>query len=223
MKRSEINMILQAAGAFFRRHHVALPAFARQSPADLRASDWTEIKARGLGWDVTDYGMGNFAGLGLVLVTLRNGSGTRDDGMVSAEKLMMLRRGQICPMHCHQRKTEDIINRAGGTLVVELFASDTAGRRDAGAPVRVMCDGILRELPAGGRLKLKPGESVTLRPGDWHAFWAEGSDCLLGEVSSVNDDVSDNRFDPDLPRFATVEEDAPPWRLLVSDYDRALP
>lgn len=50
-----------------------------------------------------------------------------------------------------------------------------------------------------------------------HAVIKSGADCLIGEVSTVNDDLSDNIFDPPLPRFATVHEDAAPWRLLVSD------
>jgi hypothetical protein len=79
---------------------------------------------------------------------------------------------------------------------------------------------VARTLPAGGTLRLAPGESVTLMPGDWHAFRAEGAYCLIGEVSTVNDDETDNVFDPPLPRFATVEEDSAPWRLLVSDYPR---
>ena len=59
-------------------------------------------------------------------------------------------------------------------------------------------------------------------PGVWHAFWAEGADALIGEVSTVNDDITDNVFEEDLPRFTEIEEDTAPTRLLVSDYDRWL-
>ena len=70
---------------------------------------------------------------------------------------------------------------------------------------------------------LRPGESVTLMPGDWHAFWGEGGDTLIGEVSTVNDDVTDNVFRSDkIGRFSQVEEDVAPTHLLVSDYDRWL-
>ena len=169
--------------------------------------------------------MADFARLGLVLFTLRNGK-VEDlqtgRGMAYAEKLLICRLSQISPMHRHKLKTEDIINRAGGTLVLLLFASTPDGSRDPQAPVSVVCDGIVRRVPAGGKLKLSPGESVILRPGDWHAFWAEDEDCLVGEVSTVNDDETDNIFDPALPRFARIKEDVNPLRLLVSDYQHFL-
>ncbi len=221
MKRSQINGILHDAEAFIDRFGVALPPFARLTPEALRARAGSDILRRRLGWDVTDYGAGDFDRLGLVLVTLRNGDAAElaaGRGMLYAEKLLIARDGQLSPMHRHDTKTEDIINRGGARLVLELFAARPDGSRDPEAPVHVSCDTEPRTLPAGGRLVLEPGESVTLRPGDWHAFRAEGGDCLIGEVSTVNDDETDNIFDPPLPRFATVEEDAPPYRLLVSDY-----
>ena len=44
-------------------------------------------------------------------------------------------------------------------------------------------------------------------PGDWHAFWGEGGDVLIGEVSTVNDDETDNWFAEPIGRFASIEED----------------
>jgi len=79
-----------------------------------------------------------------------------------------------------------------------------------------------RSLPAGGKLSLDPGESVTLLPGVWHAFWGEGGDVLIGEVSTVNDDRTDNVFEQPIGRFATVIEDEAPKHLLVSDYETYL-
>ncbi|MCC5984960.1 MAG: D-lyxose/D-mannose family sugar isomerase [Rhodobacteraceae bacterium] len=225
MKRSDINAILQWSDDFIRRFGFALPPFAHLPPEELRAHAGTEIFRRRLGWDVSDYGAGDFGAMGLTLFTLRNGR-VEDlgagRGMLYAEKLLISRRDQLSPMHRHMLKAEDIINRGGGMLVIELFAAAPDGSRDPDAPVTVMCDGLPRTLPAGGKLTLAPGESVTLMPGDWHAFWAEGADCLIGEVSTVNDDETDNRFDPPLPRFADVTEDAAPWRLLVSDYPAIL-
>ena len=75
---------------------------------------------------------------------------------------------------------------------------------------------------SGEKLRRAPGESVTLMPGDWHAFWGEGGDVLIGEVSTVNDDLTDNVFVDPIGRFAEIEEDVPPTHLLVSDYDRWL-
>ena len=80
-------------------------------------------------------------------------------------------------------------------------------------------DGVLRRQEAGAVLQLDPGESVTLMPGVWHAFWGEGGDVLIGEVSTVNDDLTDNIFAEPIGRFAEIEEDEAPLHLLVSDYD----
>ena len=135
---------------------------------------------------------------------------------------MISRKDQLSPMHRHYVKAEDIINRGGGKLVLELFAPDEEGKIDESAEVSVLCDGIERRLPAGGLLKLDPGESVTLMPGVWHAFWGEGEDVLIGEVSTVNDDLSDNWFRDDIGRFSTIEEDEAPEHLLVSDYKAKL-
>ena len=122
-------------------------------------------------------------------------------------------------MHRHVVKAEDIINRGGGKLVLELFMPDADGGIDRKAEVTVPTDGVVRKLPAGGLLKLDPGESVTLLPGVWHAFWGEGGDVLIGEVSTVNDDLTDNIFEKPIGRFSNIEEDEQPLHLLVSDYD----
>jgi D-lyxose ketol-isomerase len=123
-------------------------------------------------------------------------------------------------MHRHIVKAEDIINRGGGTLVLELFNSDANGDVDEKTDVTVMTDGVARTQPAGAKLKLNPGESVTLMPGNWHAFWGEDGDVLIGEVSTVNDDLTDNVFREPIGRFSDIEEDVAPTHLLVSDYDK---
>lgn len=42
---------------------------------------------------------------------------------------------------------------------------------------------------------------------------------FVAEVSTVNDDATDNIFeDPKVTRFSGIEEDAAPYRLLVSDF-----
>lgn len=229
MKRSEINEILREGEAFIRSFGYALPPFADWTPAEMRARERLReidgiVDAR-LGWDVTDYGQGRFDELGLFLFTVRNGrAGDRVSGLDTpyAEKIMISRRDQVSPMHRHQLKTEDIVNRGGGTLVLELYAQDADGRIDEDAEVTVPTDGILRMLPAGGHLALAPGESVTLVPGVWHAFRGEGADVLIGEISTVNDDATDNWFRDPVGRFADVDEDVEPLRLLVSDYDTRL-
>ncbi|WEK51192.1 MAG: D-lyxose/D-mannose family sugar isomerase [Candidatus Kaistia colombiensis] len=227
MKRSQVNEIMLRGDEFIRSFGYVLPPFAYWAPDELRARKAQApgiIEAR-LGWDITDFGAGDFDALGLFLFTVRNGNPAdlaTGRGLLYAEKIMIARQDQVTPMHRHVIKGEDIINRGGGTLTLELFASDTAGNLDRKAGVAVMTDGVARSLAAGGKLKLEPGESITLAPGIWHSFWAEGADVLIGEVSTVNDDRTDNIFADPVGRFAEIEEDEPPTHLLVADYDRWL-
>jgi len=221
MKRSIINEILREGDAFIRSFGFRLPPFAYYGPDEMRTRTGTAIHRDRLGWDITDFGAGKFDEIGLFLFTLRNGRTddlTKGRGMLYAEKIMISRKNQLCPMHRHNLKAEDIINRGGGTLTVELFAAAEDLSIDRRTEVTVPVDGELRTLLAGGRIRLAPGESVTLMPGVWHAFWAEGADCLIGEVSTVNDDLSDNVFEEPIGRFAEIEEDEAPLHLLVSDY-----
>lgn len=225
MKRSEINTILREGEAFIRSFGQVLPPFAHLSPAEMRArsGELGMLVERGLGWDVTDFGSGDFARSGLFLFTARNGSAddlSRGRGMVYAEKIMISRRDQLTPMHRHDLKAEDIINRGGARLAIELFAAAPDGSVDEEAPVEVVTDGVARRLRAGEILALAPGESVTLMPRThWHAFWGEGGDVLVGEVSTVNDDRGDNVFRDPVGRFASIEEDEAPLHLLVADYE----
>ena len=95
-------------------------------------------------------------------------------------------------------------------------------KRQEETAVTVATDGRLVTQKAGAHLKLAPGESVTLLPGNWHAFWGEGGDVLIGEVSTVNDDLTDNIFREPIGRFSNIEENEKPVHLLVSDYDKWL-
>lgn len=227
MKRSRVNEIIREGDAFIRSFGYVMPPFAYWSPAEMqqrRIVSAGVFDAR-LGWDITDYGQGKFDELGLFLFTVRNGrfeDMKKGVGMLYAEKIMISRKNQLSPMHRHVIKAEDIINRGGGKLVLELFMPDEEGGIDLHAEVTVPVDGSIRRLPAGGLLELDPGESVTLLPGMWHAFWAEGADVLIGEVSTVNDDLTDNVFRDPIGRFSEIEEDVEPVHLLVSDYERWL-
>lgn len=221
MKRSDINRIKREAQDFIASFGAVLPPFADWSPDQMRSSEANNIRERGLGWDITDYGQGRFDELGLFLFTLRNGDVndlSQGRGMLYAEKLLISREKQLSPMHRHIVKAEDIINRGGGDLIMEIYASDQDGGIDRDNPLVVPSDGCPVTVKPGGLMRLKPGQSVTLMPGVWHAFWAEQGDCLIGEVSTVNDDRTDNVFEEPIPRFATIEEDAAPDFLLVSDY-----
>jgi D-lyxose ketol-isomerase len=228
IKRSEVNKIMREADEFIRSFGYILPPFAHWSPDEFRAkkAEAAMIIGRNCGWDITDYGLGKYYEEGLFLFTVRNGDNadlTRGRGMLYAEKAMISRKDQSSPMHRHNLKAEDIINRGGGTLVIEL-CGDTNGQCDRSKGVEVYTDGILRKVKGGDKIKLAPGESVTLMPNEhWHAFWGEGGDVFIGEVSTVNDDNTDNVFeDPAVSRFSGIEEDEEPWHLLVSDYKKWL-
>lgn len=223
MKRSHINNIMQHGDEMIRSFGFSLPPFAYWTPSEFKANaaGAQPLVSAGCGWDITDYGEGRFDEMGLFLFTLRNGrldDLRRGVGMCYAEKLLISRQDQLSPMHTHVQKAEDIINRGGAMLVVELFGSNPDGSFDENAGGTVLCDGIVRHYSAGEKITLGPGESVTLMPGDWHSFWGEGGDVLIGEVSTVNDDVTDNLFREPIGRFAQVEEDTAPRHLLVSDY-----
>ena len=227
MKRSRINEIMAQADEMIRSHGFTLPPWAYWSPEEFvaRKADAANVISARNGWDITDYGAGNYEEMGLFLFTLRNGRLAdlqRGGGMCYAEKLLISKQDQLSPMHTHVIKAEDIINRGGATLVVELYGSDAEGHFDETAGGTVFCDGIERQYAPGEKLKFAPGESVTLMPGDWHAFWGEGGDVLIGEVSTVNDDETDNVFREPIGRFAEIEEDVAPTHLLVSDYRKWL-
>ena len=222
MKRSEINLFITNAIDFFEEHHFSLPPFANWTLEVWRdrGHEADEIRQRQLGWDVTDFNSGLFASCGLTLFTLRNGAFSQHESY--AEKIMMVRERQITPLHRHDRKTEDIINRgnsASGELVLKLYNSTENGGL-ADTPVSVICDGITRHTEAGGSIVLKAGESITVPPGLYHSFHSANGNALIGEVSSMNDDVTDNRFYQSLSRFPEIVEDEPPFRLLATEYPR---
>lgn len=227
MKRSTVNDIIRESDAFMRSFGFVMPPFAYLAPEALQEhveEGGAMIRDHMMGWDITDYGQGDFEALGLFLFTLRNGNAAnvaRGMGPLYAEKLLISEENQISPMHHHLKKTEDIINRGGGTLVLELWTR-TGDEIDETAPVEVVTDGQLRVLKPGEHLALAPGESVTLEPWHWHAFWGEGGKVLIGEVSNVNDDRTDNIFRDPIGRFSDIEEDEAPLHLLVSDYGRWL-
>jgi hypothetical protein len=226
MKRSEINRLLREALRFCEQQNFHLPQWARWSPdAWSRVGpEADEIRRRLLGWDVTDFGRGDFERFGLVLFTIRNGEPSDGpDALVKdyCEKLLIVAEGQVTPTHFHWSKMEDIINRSGGRLVLQLWQADrTSEALDERSPVRVSIDGIEREVPPGGEVVLDPGESITLAPYMYHNFYAEpgSGKVLAGEVSRVNDDANDNRFVEPLGRFPQIEEDEPAELLLCNEY-----
>ena len=119
---------------------------------------------------------------------------------------MISRTDQVPPKHRHNLKALDIINRDGGTLVIQLFASGSQGQIDRSAIVSDNVEGVKQTLPAGGKLLLKPGSSFTLLTYVWHSFWAQRADCMIKEVSTVNDDNTGSVFEVPNARFANIDE-----------------
>src|SRR5580658_2943543 len=180
MKRSEINKAHRDALACFALHHWALPPAPR--------------------WDITDFGLGDFDRHGLTLVNLA-------EEPEYTEKLMYARRGQVTPAHTHARKKEDIICRAG-ELTLRLWPSRPSPGAAFPKDFTVQVDGGPVALRAGADLVLSAGSRATLSPGTWHSFWPSSAECIIGEVSTANDDARDNFFlDPAVGRFPGIEED----------------
>lgn len=189
MKRSEINTVCREAAACFEHHGWALPPEPR--------------------WDVTDFGLGNFARFGLVLINLA-------EEPEYCEKLMYARDGQTTPLHTHAKKKEDIICRHG-LLALELWGGHPEQTSRARS-FRVRINGNESDFPSGDTLALPAGSRITLTPGLYHAFWPEGPDCIIGEVSTANNDANDNFFvDPGIGRFPDIDEDELPLVRLLSD------
>jgi D-lyxose ketol-isomerase len=221
MKRSQVNALLREAEKLFAEAGIALPAWARWSPAEWAARP--EVAAycrkRQMGWDVTDFGSGDFSRKGLVLICLRNGIVGHDEERSYAEKLLVLREGQEAPYHYHRYKMEDIIVRArGGNLQVQVFDTDENGAA-LEQPVTVRLDAETRMLPARAPIVLTHGQSITLPPGQAHRLSAEAGHgtAVLGEVSRVNDDLTDNFFFEPTDRLGRVEEDEPAMHPLWSE------
>ena len=222
MKRSEINQIMQDAVEFIDNLKFKLPPFAFWTPEDWLAKghDYDEIRENMLGWDITDFGSGDFYKIGLLMFTIRNGNYRNEKYQKPyAEKLLIVEEEQVTPYHFHWKKMEDIINRGGGNLMVQVYNSTEDGEFDL-TPVLISCDGHNYEVPAGTIVRLLPGESITLPTGQYHSFWAEKGKgkILLGEVSKANDDTIDNRFKESVGRFPIVEEDDSPKYLLGNEY-----
>lgn len=189
MKRSEINHIFHEAHQCFERHGWALPPEPR--------------------WDITDFGLGSFDTFGLVLINLA-------EEPEYCEKLMYARKGQVTPLHTHARKKEDIICRHG-SLELELWDGHPE-KAEKGSAFTLRVNGAPREHRSGEVLVLQAGERITLTPGIYHAFWPGTEDCIVGEVSTANDDANDNFFvDPNIGRFPGIEEDEPAVVKLLSE------
>ena len=224
MRRSEINAILRDAEKFLKSRQFYLPEWATWDLQDWRSNQDKVgyIVERMLGWDITDFGSGDFLKRGLFLFTMRNGKYGADKKPY-AEKIMIVEENQETPFHFHWSKMEDIINRGGGNLVIEVYNADEH-EQFADSPVRIRVDGIEHIVEPGGKIILHPGQSVCQEQFLYHRFYGEPGHgkVMVGEVSQCNDDNIDNRFYEAVGRFPDIDEDEEPLYLLCSDYKKFL-
>jgi len=225
MKRSEINAVIKKFEALLAEYKFALPPYLDFTPDEwaTKGHEYDEIRDNMLGWDVTDYGEGNFDTLGLALITIRNGNVKNPKYTKPyAEKIIMCDSGQISPLHFHWNKMEDIINRGGNDVIFTFYNANKETEELEDTDVLICQDGRNYYVPAGSQVTLHPGESFTLYPYLYHEFIIpEGGPALIGEVSMCNDDSNDNRFYKPLGRFPHIEEDEPAYRLLCTEYPAA--
>lgn len=227
MKRTEVETYIQWAKNLLEETGYTLPAFAFWTMDEWREKkdSIAGMKEIMLGWDVTDYGMGDFRKIGNVLFTIRNGSLTNQNvGTPFAEKVIPILDGQRLPMHCHHSKTEDIVNRGGGIMFMKLYNSLPDGSPDFKSDVTVLSDGMPITVRAGEEFYVTRGNSLSLTPGMYHIFGAKAGagDLVVGEVSSINDDNTDNDFYEEVQRFVAIEEDAAVTVPLCNEYDAVL-
>lgn len=227
MKRSQINAAIAWAKELLEKNNVHLPEYAYWNMEKWQENKDKigEIRHVMLGWDVTDFGVDKFDEVGGVLYTVRNGDMKNPEiGVPYCEKYIVMKEGQRLPKHYHVFKTEDIINRANGVLSVFLWNADKDGN-ELDTDVTVKMDGIKKTFKAGEEILVYPGNSISLEPYMAHIFGPlkPGSgDLIVGEVSKVNDDNTDNYFLEETRRFATIEEDEAILHPLCNEYDNIL-
>ena len=236
MKRSKANSIIEYTMDALKKAQFPLPPFAYYGPEEWAnlPEEEIEVVENMLGQDITDFGSGDFDRVGLTIFTFRNGNFYAKEKYPKpyAEKMLYVLDGQILPFHYHWEKREDIINRGGGDLELTLYNStaedfaDIQGGRAhkkgqfADTPVIASVDGKNITVPAGGKIVLHPGQSISLKPGQYHQWkGVPGTgDVILFEVSTTNDDTIDNRFHTAGERIPTMDEDVPAKYLMFADY-----
>lgn len=188
MKRSHINRVYRNARNCFSRNGWHLPPNPQ--------------------WDITDYGLDDFDQAGLILINLT-------DQPEYCEKLMFAHKGQRTPAHAHKEKKEDIICRVG-ELNIQLWGGHPDRSPDPEFSLAV--NGEPRSFRSSEILRLRSGERATITPGIYHEFWPESDACIIGEVSTANDDEHDNFFvNPEIGRFPEIEEDEEAEVRLLSE------
>lgn len=225
MKRSQIDLIIDNSLLILKKYQVYLPNFGYWKIDEWKKKElslYQEIIDVSLGWDITDMG-GEFKNIGLVLFTLRNGILNHSIYTKPyAEKILICLKGQKFPFHFHWHKTEDIINRHGGVLYIQLYNSNKDETIDFNSDVCYKIDGRSYKNKAGYIVKLLLGEGITLPPYLYHSFWTEAEETIAVEISNVNDDNLDNCFIDNHLRFTNVIEDCKQKWILGNEYNKLL-
>ena len=226
MKRSEINGAIAWAKDLLHKNNIHLPAMAYWNMDEWKANagKLDTVHKVMLGWDITDFGTNDFSTVGAVLYTVRNGDmNDASVGVPYCEKYIVMKEGQRLPKHYHEFKTEDIINRANGVLAVYLWNTDAEGKQ-LDTDVQVFMDGIEYTFKAGEEILVYPGDSISLKPHIAHIFGPKPGmgDLVVGEVSKVNDDNTDNYFLEPTARFADIEEDEAILHPLCNEYAKVI-
>ena len=226
VKRSEINKVIREMESLIITNGFHLPDFCNWTPEEWKTKghEYDEIRDNMLGWDITDFGLGNFNEAGFGLITIRNGNQHNPEKYPKpyAEKLLFMRDDMYAPMHYHDYKMEDIINRGGGTLQIEVYNDDGKGGLSKD-DVIVHSDGKTYSTSAGTYVTLEPGQSMTITQHMYHKFHGVSGtgSVLIGEVSMCNDDNTDNMcYDSRVGRFPKIIEDEVPYRLLCNEYPK---
>lgn len=223
MKRSEINELLRWSVELLDKYQFKLPRFAYWNMEEWKANkdNIDTLRTVMQGWDITDFGSGKFEEIGAVLYTVRNGKLDQPGvGSPYAEKFLLFRDGQRLPCHYHVSKTEDIINRGGGVMSIRLYNCRPDGSVDYESDVTYSSDGLFYTVKAGEEVLIHTGDSIRLTPYMYHIFGAKAGcgPLIVGEVSAVNDDNTDNFFSEPTSRFADIEEDEPILYPLCNEY-----
>lgn len=222
MKRSEINAAIARAINSARSSKVSLPLWA----------DWTHdrfgenadgIRRQKLGWKVIDFGKGDFANCGLVLLVVSSPivdnageplrQSLQDGNRIYpvpgfSRKFLFVQRGQVEPNHYHVAKARKDVTVLAGTVRFQLFWANESHEMTA-QEVSVQVDGLWQQVEAGGQVVLQPGQTITLPSYLSHVIDASTSeiDVILLEVSTANNDNNDNYFPDFTPTASAIEED----------------
>lgn len=221
MKRSQINAAIEHAKQALQKHDIRLPDYAYWTPAQWQAAgpEYRRVTLNALGWAVTDFGQGDFDDVGITMFDVRNGTRTHpDEGTPYGEKIFVLKPGQRLPFHFHWNKSEDIINRCGGALMIQLYLANDDESMDETSSGVVYCDGVARPFSAGQIFEIPQGSSLTITPRLYHRFWAGAGVLVGGEISTISVPKTDNRFGENARRFVPIDEDVAPTALMNIDY-----